>query len=178
MRFNIQPNLENEKLAISPLEEKDFEALYTVASDPEIWAQHPNKNRWQKEVFQVFFEGALQSKAAFKIIDKETQSIVGSTRFYDYKEEDDSILIGYTFYAKAYWGNGVNLAVKEMMLNYIFQFVTQVFFHVGAENIRSQIAITRLNAVKVDELVVAYFGESPKHNFVYRIEKKDWQLRG
>src|SRR6187401_3574015 len=113
MSFDIQPILENEKVALYPLQNDDFEALYEVASDPKIWEQHPNKNRWQRDVFLTFFEGAMQSKGAFKIVDKATGKVMGSTRYYDYDEEDDSILIGYTFYATACWGTGVNRAVKE-----------------------------------------------------------------
>ncbi|WP_245546854.1 hypothetical protein [Pseudopedobacter saltans] len=61
------------------------------------------------------------------------------------------------------------------MLDYIFQFVTKVYFHVGANNIRSQIAMNRLNAVKVGEEQVAYFSEPVRYNFVYCIEKADWK---
>ena len=175
MSIDLQPILENERLTIQPLEEMDFDALYQVASDPEIWEQHPNKSRWQKDVFKVFFEGAIESKAAFKVIDRVTGAVIGSTRYYDYNEEENSILIGYTFYAKAYWGKGVNLLVKKLMLDYIFQFVTKVYFHIGAQNSRSQIAISRLNAEKVDEQVVTYYGELPMLNFVYKIESRDWQ---
>ena len=57
MSLNIQPTLENEKAVLRPLQEQDFEALYTVASDPNIWEQHPNKDRWKKDVFKVFFDG-------------------------------------------------------------------------------------------------------------------------
>ena len=32
--------------------ESDFEALYTVASDPLIWQQHPESLRYQKENFR------------------------------------------------------------------------------------------------------------------------------
>lgn len=172
--ISIQTSLENEQVILVPLQDEDFEALYAVASDPELWAQHPNKDRWQRAVFKVFFEGAMQSKGAFKIIDKVSQSLVGSTRFYDYKAEDDSIFIGYTFYARSCWGKGINQAVKKMMLDYIFRFVSKVNFHIGAENVRSQIAIGRLGARKVAEEVVAYFGEPDRLNFVYEILKDDW----
>jgi RimJ/RimL family protein N-acetyltransferase len=175
MNFNIQPELESEDLLLSPLQEDDFDALYEVASDPLIWAQHPNKDRWKKEVFQNFFTGAIQSKGAFKIVDKATGKAIGSTRFYDYDENDNSLLIGYTFYARAYWSKGVNPAVKCLMLDYIFSFVSKVGFHIGADNIRSQIAISRLGAIKVAEQEVTYFGETPKLNFVYEIKKEDWQ---
>jgi RimJ/RimL family protein N-acetyltransferase len=177
MNFNIQPILENEKILLSPLQEDDFEALYAVASDPAIWEQHPNRDRWKKEVFRTFFDGAIQSRGAFKIIDKSTGSIAGSTRMYDYNGEDNSILIGYTFYATKYWGKGINRSVKVLMLDYLFRFVSQVYFHVGAQNTRSQIAITRVGAKKVGEQEVAYFGEPVKLNFVYRIGKEEWQGR-
>jgi len=171
MNFDIQPILENKDLMLRPLQEKDFDDLFGIASDPKIWEQHPNKNRWKKEVFRIFFDGAIQSKGAFLIVHKATGKIADCTRFYDYDEQEESILIGYTFYGTEFWGKGINLSVKEMMLNYIFQYVSKVYFHVGANNIRSQIAVSRLGAIKVKEQEVTYFGEEPKLNFVYVIEK-------
>ncbi|UOQ52343.1 GNAT family N-acetyltransferase [Hymenobacter cellulosivorans] len=177
MSFSIQPTLENQQVLLLPLQEEDFAALYAAASDPNVWAQHPNKDRWQPEVFRTFFAGALQSGGAFKIIDKATGEVAGSTRFYGYDAADDSILIGYTFYATRYWGKGLNQLVKTMMLDYIFAFVSQVYFHIGAGNIRSQIAIGRLGAEKIAEEEIAYFGEAPKLNFVYRVTKEQWLAR-
>ena len=174
MIFDIQPRLENDKVILSPLLKEDFEALYAVACDPKVWEQHPNKDRWKKEVFHTYFEGALQSKGAFKIIDKSTGKIAGSTRIYDYNEQDNSVLVGYTFFGRDYWGTGMNRSVKALMLDYLFQFVSQVYFQIGAENVRSQIAIGHLGAKKVDEQEVAYFGELPKLNYIYRIEKEEW----
>ncbi|KAA3439231.1 GNAT family N-acetyltransferase [Rufibacter hautae] len=175
MSFEIQPVLENEKVALYPLREEDFEALYTTASDPKIWEQHPNKDRWRKDVFRTFFEGAMQSRGAFRIVDKSTGDTIGSTRFYGFNQQDNSILIGYTFYATSCWGKGINQAVKAMMLDYIFQFVSKVFFHIGAKNTRSQIAIGRVGAEKVAEEEVAYFGEASQLNFVYEITKEKWE---
>ena len=171
MNVDLQPILENERVILRPLQQQDFGMLYNVAADPAIWQQHPNKDRWKKDVFSTFFEGAMQSGGAFLIIDKTTGLAIGSTRFYDYNSKDNSIFIGYTFYATAYWGKGINLAVKALMLTYIFKYVDKVYFHIGAENIRSQIAIARLGAIKVSQLEVTYFGETPKLNFVYEITK-------
>jgi N-acetyltransferase len=171
---DIQSRLETETVALVPLAEQDFEELYATASDPKIWEQHPNKDRWRKDVFKTFFEGAIQSKGAFKILDKTNGNVIGSTRFYGYQEAENSIQIGYTFYATQYWGKGINQAVKAIMLDYIFQFVSSVHFHIGADNIRSQIAIGRLGARKMEEQMVAYFGEQPKLNYVYGIKKEEW----
>ena len=175
--MNLQPTLENENLLLLPLEATDFEALYQVASDPLIWQQHPNKNRYKKDVFQSFFEGAIASKGAFKIIDKKTNQIIGSTRYYDVNPENQSVLIGYTFYGRAYWGSHYNPQVKQLMLAHAFQYVNTVFFHIGAFNIRSQKATERLGAVKTKEFDVAYHGETETLNFEYAIDKNDWTLK-
>ncbi|EDM36951.1 acetyltransferase [Pedobacter sp. BAL39] len=174
MTIDLQPTLENEDIILCPLAEKDFSVLYAAAADPEIWQQHPNKDRWKEEVFRNFFEGALESGGAFRIIDRSTGLTIGSTRFYDYRPENNSIFIGYTFYATAYWGKGINPKVKKLMLDYIFQFVNRVYFHIGAENLRSQIAIGRLHAVKIAEEEIPYFGEMPRLNFLYEIQKASW----
>ncbi|MBL0118002.1 MAG: GNAT family N-acetyltransferase [Saprospiraceae bacterium] len=174
MNINIQPTLENENVILHPLQDKDFDDLYAVASDPKIWEQHPNKDRCKIEVFKVFFEGAMQSKGAFKIVNKASGHVMGSTRFYDHNQEENSISIGYTFYGREYWGKGFNHSVKSLMLDYIFQFVSKVHFHIGAENIRSQIAIGRLGTTKIDEQEIAYFGEQAKLNYIYCLTKEEW----
>jgi hypothetical protein len=64
------------------------------------------------------------------------------------------------------------------MLNYIFQFVSKVYFHIGANNVRSQISLDRLGTTKIGEQEVTYFGELPKLNFVYSISKEEWDQLG
>ncbi|MBP8158017.1 MAG: GNAT family N-acetyltransferase [Flavobacterium sp.] len=170
--FDWQPNtLKNELIELIPLEETDFEALYAVASDPLVWEQHPNKLRYQREVFQNYFEGAMLSKGAFLIRDTKTNEVVGCSRFYDYDEKENSILIGYTFIGRKFWGNGYNKALKKIMLDYAFEHVNKVYFHIGSFNLRSQKAIEKIGAVKVDEFEVEYYGEESKLNFVYLITK-------
>lgn len=80
MNINLQPSLENEHIMLRPLLEHDFDALYEVASDPEIWVQHPNKDRWKKGVFKTFFEGAIQSRGAFIIVDKVAITRLGAKK--------------------------------------------------------------------------------------------------
>ncbi|HLW49457.1 MAG TPA: GNAT family N-acetyltransferase [Sphingobacteriaceae bacterium] len=173
--FDIQPWLQSTRVALEPLLEKDFNALYAIASDPLIWAQHPNPDRWQESVFRNFFEGAIKSKGAFKILDQVTGEIIGSTRIYDFDSKTNSILIGYTFFSRNYWGKGYNIEVKKLMLDYLFQFVSFVDFHIGAGNLRSQHSIVRLGARKVGELELAYYGEATRLNFVYRISKEEYK---
>lgn len=175
INFNSQPeNLQNEFIKLVPLYENDFEELYQVASDELIWEQHPNKMRYERAVFQNYFEGAIQSKGAFFIRDTSSNEPVGCTRFYDYDENDSSVLIGYTFIGRQFWGKSCNKALKKVMLDHAFQFVDKVYFHIGAENLRSQKAIEKIGATKVDEFEVAYYGEMSKLNFIYQINKENW----
>jgi N-acetyltransferase len=173
--MNLQPTLENDIILIRPLQEDDAEKLYAVASDPAIWEQHPNKNRYKKEVFLKYFEGAILSKGAFLILEKETDEIIGCSRFYDYDPVNKSVVIGYTFIATKYWGKRYNAQIKEMMIDYAFDHVEKILFHIGANNLRSQIAIGRIGAIKTGEIVVAYYGEPELLNFIYAIEKSKWQ---
>ena len=177
MNFSIQPTLENENIQLIPLQASDFERLFSVAADPEVWSMHPNKERYKRDVFQNFFKGAVESKGAFLIIDKNSNEVLGSTRFYDYKDEEKSIFIGYTFYGTKSWGKNVNASVKKMMLDYIFQFVAKVIFHVGKDNIRSVKAMNKLGAENLGEEEVAYFGEASKMNVVFQIKKEDWKVK-
>lgn len=171
--FELQPNhLENELIKLRPLQEADFKELYLVASDPLIWEQHPNKMRYQRAIFQIYFDGALLSKGAFLILDSKTDEFIGSSRFYDLDAKEKSVLIGYTFIGRKFWGKGYNKALKELMINYAFQYVDKIYFHIGANNYRSQKAIEKIGAVKVDEFEVAYYGEECKLNFSYLIQKR------
>ncbi|MBK8516461.1 MAG: GNAT family N-acetyltransferase [Saprospiraceae bacterium] len=174
MNFSIQPLLQNKIAIIQPLQESDFERLFAVACDPLIWEQHPNKNRYKRDVFETFFKGAIESEGAFLIVDNVTNEVAGCTRFYDYNQDKNLILIGYTFYAKKFWGSGMNNLVKTSMLDYIFTYLNTVHFHIGATNFRSQVAIGRFNAIKILELNVAYYGEPEAVNFVYEIKKENW----
>lgn len=174
--FDLQPILQNEWVKLVPLKETDFELLYTVANDPLIWEQHPNKNRWQREVFQNFFEGALESKGAFVIYHANTNKAIGSSRFYDLDTKESLVSIGYTFYARSHWGGKYNPSAKHLMLDHAFQFVDKVHFHIGALNIRSQKAIEKLGAIKIDEQEIAYYGEESKLNFIYEINRTNYFL--
>ncbi|HJV20767.1 MAG TPA: GNAT family N-acetyltransferase [Sediminibacterium sp.] len=176
MQPDLQPgHLSSEWVTLHPLKPEDFEQLYAVASDPLIWEQHPNKNRYRREVFENFFKGAIESGGAFLITDTKTGKPIGSSRFCNYNEAEGSIEIGYTFYARSCWGKEYNRSAKALMIQYAFDFSDTVIFHIGAGNIRSQKAIEKIGARKTGEESHQYFGEAPVLNFNYAIKKTDWE---
>jgi len=173
MIFNCNITLQNEWVTATPLQAADFDILYHAASDPLIWEQHPNKNRWQRTEFTNYFKGAMESGSAFLVRDTASGEVIGSSR-YVYDEAQQILSIGYTFFIRPHWGGGYNRALKKLMLDHAFRYVDTVYFYIGAVNKRSQIAIERIGAKKIREEETAYYGEAPKLDYVYAIEKKDW----
>ncbi|WP_154221988.1 GNAT family N-acetyltransferase [Marinicella rhabdoformis] len=152
MKINLLTIISGNKIKLRPLSESDFDALYQVASDPEIWAQHPASNRYQEGHFRKhFFMPALESQRAFVIIDKLTEQVIGSSRYYDIDPEKQSIAIGYTFIGRDYWGKGTNKELKDLMINHVSSWAKVIWFHVAKQNQRSRKAVEKLGAVLTQE---------------------------
>lgn len=170
--MNLQPtSLKNDIVWLEPLKQAHFDELYLVASDPLIWEQHPNPDRYKLEGFTNYFKGAIESGGAFIIRDTSSDIALGSSRYCSFNAANKEIQIGYTFFSRACWGKSINAEVKKLMLNHAFNYVDTVAFYVGAKNIRSQKAMERIGGIKVREEVVAYFGEPDRLNFRYEINK-------
>ncbi|MFL6350986.1 MAG: GNAT family N-acetyltransferase [Bryobacteraceae bacterium] len=149
MLFDFQPILKGELLELKPLRAEDFDDLYAVAADPLIWEQHPMKDRYKEEVFNVFFREALDSGGALLAIDCKHGQVIGSSRFHGYDQEKSEIEIGWTFLARSHWGGIYNREMKRLMLQHAFRFVSTVIFLVGPQNLRSQKAVEKIGAVRV-----------------------------
>jgi N-acetyltransferase len=171
MSFDLQPHLKGELIEFRPLRPEDWNDLFAVASDPLIWEQHPESDRYKEDVFKVFFREALESRGALVVIDKNTQQIIGSTRFYGYDPEKSEIEIGWTFLARRYWGGRHNREMKKLMLAHAFKFVESVVFYVGEKNIRSQKAMEKIGVIRDGMVKRAYGNHSPTLNIRYVIKK-------
>lgn len=161
-------NLENENFQLTQLMQDHFDELYDLAKNPAIWEQHPEKDRWKKEKFEIYFQNALKNKeGCFCIYDKTTEKFIGSSRYYSYNENMNSVKIGYTFITPEYWGSSANFEIKKIMLDYIFQYVSKVFFDIGKENYRSQKSVEKLGAQKQNE--------ENNNNLLFLLSKENWQ---
>jgi RimJ/RimL family protein N-acetyltransferase len=169
--FELQPHLIGSLLELRPLRPEDWNNLFAVAADPLIWEQHPESDRYKQDVFKVFFREALESRGAFVVIDKDTQQIIGSTRFYGYDSEKSEIEIGWTFLARKYWGGHYNAEMKRLLLSHAFTFVQNVVFFVGEKNTRSQKAMEKIGATKTGLVTRTYGSHPPAVNVKYVIQK-------
>jgi N-acetyltransferase len=171
MSFDLQPDLKGEFIELRPLTPEDWNQLFAVASDPLIWEQHPESDRYKEEVFKVFFREALESGGAFVVIDKKSQQIIGSTRYYGYDPEKSEVEIGWTFLTRKYWGGRYNREMKKLMLAHAFKFVENVVFFVGEKNLRSQKAMEKIDAIRSGMVTRAYGNHPPALNVKYVIRK-------
>ncbi|PYL52246.1 MAG: GNAT family N-acetyltransferase [Verrucomicrobia bacterium] len=146
MDFDLQPILKGELIELRPLRPQDFDALFSAASDPQIWEQHPESDRYQREVFQRFFDGALESKGAFAIIEHKSERIIGSSRYCNLDLANREVEVGWTFLEREFWGGTYNRELKQLMLDHAFRFVDRVLFVVGEQNFRSQKALEKIGA--------------------------------
>lgn len=185
MPVDLQPTLIGELVMLRPLRTEDWPELFAIASDPLIWEQHPERERYKEEVFRRYFDEALNEVqsggGAFAIIDRATSHIIGSTRYHGYttrshtgdnlKPSRGEIEIGWTFLARSHWGGRYNHEMKRLMLDYIFQFVDTVIFLVGEHNIRSQSAMERIGGIRAGIIEKTNFGGTRSRSVKFIIRK-------
>jgi len=168
--FELQPHLVGELIEVRPLRPADWEGLFRVASDPLIWEQHPANDRYKEEVFKEFFREALESAGAFIVIDRKTQKIIGSSRYFGFDPGKSEIEIGWTFLARSHWGGRYNAELKRLMLGHAFKFVESVVFLIGPTNVRSQKAMEKIGGVLIERREKTIRGEILEQ-VVYQIKK-------
>jgi RimJ/RimL family protein N-acetyltransferase len=171
---DFQPTLESGLVQLRPVRAADWDEMFAVASDPQIWEVHPVRNRYEEPVFRGFFDSALSSGSALTILDRRTGEIIGSSRYHDYDPERSDVEIGWTFIARRYWGGVYNREIKRLMLEHAFRYVDTVVFMVGETNFRSQRAMEKIGGVRRPGLVNrGYHGDDIRH-VVFEIRKSNW----
>ena len=170
--LKIQAILQSDLVRIRPMQANEFESLFAVASDPLIWELHPQSDRYKREVFLKYFESAIQSGGALVIEDTKDNSIIGASRYYDHIEEKSSIVIGYSFLVRKYWGGTYNREVKKLMLQHAFMFVENVNFEIGENNLRSRRAIEKIGAKLIDQKKL-----DATNHLIYQIKKTENLLK-
>ncbi len=147
----ITPTLENEKIRLEPLTLEHADALAKLVTDGELWKLNITSAP-RPEDSQVYIETALNTadRMAFAVIDKTTNSLIGTTSYYNILPKIQRLEIGYTFYGQSYWRTHVNTNCKLLLLTYAFETLgwKTVGWQTDNLNVRSQQAIERLGAKK------------------------------
>lgn len=173
-------------LELRPLAATDVEALHAAACDPAIWALHPEPTRWQREVFQRFFDSGLACGGALVAVERASGALVGSSRYYKWLADTREITVGYTFLVKRLWGGAANLEMKRLMLGHAFGvagiaalgggFAEAAWFDVGADNLRSRGAMEKIGGELLRESPPDPVAGTVAHVH-YRITRSQWLPR-
>ena len=175
MSFDAQPVLTGAAYAVRPLVRGDFDALRVAASDPEIWALHPQKDRWKPEVFAPYFDSLMASGATVASVDLARNRVIGCSRYYTAPDMPGTISIGFTFLERAYWGGAANLAIKTLMFEHAFVDFDAVWLHIDPTNLRSQRATAKLGAVHVYDAQMD-LGAGFADFMCYRVGRDEWRM--
>lgn len=177
MNFDRQPTLETDLVLLRPLAESDFEPLREVASDPQIWEQHPAKSRATREGFEQFFRESLESGGALAVVERASGEVIGSSRFQPVPGfENEAVEIGWSFLARRFWGGEFNRSMKTAMLRHAFRFVDSVLFYVNDQNLRSQRAMEKIGGVRVSSLNGRVLPAKPLSPVIFLISKTQFSM--
>lgn len=149
--FNTNHTLENDIVKLIPLQAEHLNILSEFAiNEPGLW-EYSLQSASGLDNMKAYLNKALQDKAnkkayPFLVFDKRTNTYAGSTRFYDYLPEYETVQLGYTWYGKAFQGTGLNKNCKYLMLSFAFETlgVERVEFRADNNNKRSIAAMKSL----------------------------------
>ena len=144
--------LESQTIKLIPLKLSHKEDLVEAASDGKLWelwfTSVPSNDSINQYISNALKQKDKGIEYPFAVFHKPTNTIIGSTRFYNIQPEHRRLEIGYTWYAKTYQKTRVNTECKFLLLQYAFetlnciavQFLTNFYNHL------SRVAIARLGA--------------------------------
>jgi len=102
-------------------------------------------------MFDKIYNTALEEREKgnhypFVIQHKQTQKLIGSTRFLDIQPKDKKLEIGFTWITKPYWGTAINFECKLLLMAFCFEVLkaNRVQLKTDERNIRSRTAIQKI----------------------------------
>lgn len=156
-------------------------AMSSIATDPEIWAHTTSPLATADEFQALWFDKAiaqLRTGKRWPFAIFADGAIAGSSSYYEIDPDHRRLAIGYTWYARPYWGTALNTTVKLLMLGYAFDTLAcaRVGFYVDQANVRSCKAMLKLGAEQEGILrnhMIRPNG-THRHTVVFGITDSDW----
>jgi RimJ/RimL family protein N-acetyltransferase len=143
-------SLEGKYILLRPPSVNDLEELTSAAQDGEIWdnpyALFPNIIEMSKYLQDLVKE--QKTIFPFVIMHKQTNKIVGTTRYLNIDYENYRLEIGHTWIAKSYRRTAINTESKFLMLRHAFEKLNCIAVEIRTDvlNEVSRKAIERLGA--------------------------------
>ena len=149
----IEPvTLTGSKVILEPLSLEHLDGLISAVKDGELW------KLWftsipSPEKAEGYIKTALEMREnagamPFIVRDRESNKIIGCTRYFNVDEVNQRLEIGYTWYSESYQRTAVNTECKYLLLSHAFEKLDAIAveFRTHWHNHKSRAAIARLGA--------------------------------
>jgi len=149
---DLRVQLSGALVTVEPLAAEHLDGLDAIATDPEMFrwigvdiSERPALEQWLGTALENAQHGI---EVPFTVRSASTGEILGTTRFLGLQLDHLVAEIGWTWYARAVWGSGVNAETKLLLLGHAFETVglRRVEFKTDSRNDRSRGALTKLGA--------------------------------
>ncbi|WP_199026897.1 GNAT family N-acetyltransferase [Ralstonia sp. ASV6] len=149
---NPQPTLVGANVELRPLQADHAAALVAAAADGELWNLKVTVVPGPDTV-GGYIATALQGRQAgtvmpFVIVRRDTNQIVGSTRFWKIDRANRKLEIGHTWLSQSAQRSSINTEAKLLLLKFAFDVMqcVRVQFTTDELNEKSRAAILRIGA--------------------------------
>lgn len=183
MDFSKNYILESQKVKLEPLIERHINELKVICSEKKLWTYFVGKSNG-KDRLDYYISDALKQRAnknqySFAVYDKDKKQYAGSTRFFDFSENNDSTRMGYTWYGKDFRGTGLNKHCKYLMFEFAFERLRVERIGLGAhsENIVSIAAMKSVGCKKegvIRNLFPSIDTDGRADAVLFGIIRKEW----
>lgn len=140
-------------MTVEPLAAGHEAGLIAAATDSEMFRWMPVDMASSADALRRWFAAALENAQAgrevpYAVIERETGTVLGATRFLELRFEHLRAEIGWTWLARSAWSTGANVETKLLLLGQAFERagLRRVEFKTDARNERSRGALTALGA--------------------------------
>lgn len=152
MENNIEPVLKGKLVELRPLQQEHAAQLLRAAADGALWNMTLTVIPGPSNI-DSYIRTALQGRDSgtvmpFVIVNRETEEVVGTTRFWKIDRANRKVEIGHTWLSESAQRSGINTEAKYLLLTYAFEVmeVVRVQFTTDELNERSRAAILRIGA--------------------------------
>lgn len=179
----IETELNGDVVKLIPLQRKHRNDLLNAAADGALWnlwyTSVPSEKTIDNYIDVVLREKEEDKALPFVVIDKKTDTIIGTTRYCNVVPNHRRLEIGYTWYAKSYQKTAVNTTCKLLLLTHAFEYLDciAVEFRTNWHNQASRNAIARLGA-KQDGILRNHQIDTEgilRDTVVFSITREEWK---
>ena len=119
------PTLETDRLVLRRIAMRDAKDIFAYSSDPEVarhvlWSAQKHISEAKEYIRFMNRRYRNDQPSSWGIIDKRTDTLVGTIGYMDYSEDNASVEVGYSL-ARSMWNGGYMTEALSRVIRYTFE---------------------------------------------------------